>query len=57
MATELLSYNEFVGLMVIAIALGLKRVDLKKKVRTFSILLPYITQPYRYIHSPSMPRK
>jgi 26S proteasome regulatory subunit N7 len=32
-ATELLSYNEFVGLTVIANTLGLKRVDLKKKVR------------------------
>ena len=33
-ATELLSYNEFVGLTVIANTLGLKRVDLKKKVCT-----------------------
>jgi len=41
-ATELLSYNEFIGLTVIAIALGLKRVDLKKKVRTFCIFfVPY----------------
>jgi 26S proteasome regulatory subunit N7 len=39
-ATELLSYNEFVGLTVIANTLGLKRVDLKKKVRTFSIFCP-----------------
>ncbi|KIM37948.1 hypothetical protein M413DRAFT_20188 [Hebeloma cylindrosporum] len=31
-ATELLSYNEFVGLTVIANTLGLKRVDLKKKL-------------------------
>ena len=43
-ATELLSYNEFVGLTVIANTLGLKRVDLKKKVRGFSIfLIPYTT--------------
>jgi hypothetical protein len=34
-ATGLLSYNEFVGLTVIANTLGLKRVDLKKKVRAF----------------------
>jgi len=32
-ATELLSYNEFVGLTVIANTLGSKRVDLRKKVR------------------------
>jgi len=31
-ATELLSYNDFVGLTVIANTLGLKRVDLKKKL-------------------------
>jgi len=56
-ATELLSYNEFIGLTVIAIALGLKRVDLKKKVRTFCIFLSHITWPYAYIHSPLTPRK
>ena len=37
-ATELLSYNEFVGLTVIANTLGLKRVDLKKKVRACALL-------------------
>lgn len=31
-ATELISYNDFVTLTVIANALSLKRVDLKKKV-------------------------
>jgi len=36
-ATELLSYNEFVGLTVIANTLGLKRVDLKKKVLLFAL--------------------
>lgn len=40
-ATELLSYNEFVGLTVIANTLGLKRVDLKKKVRVFVFFVPY----------------
>jgi 26S proteasome regulatory subunit N7 len=30
--TELISYNDFVSLTVIANALALKRVDLKKKV-------------------------
>ena len=37
-ATELLSYNEFVGLQVISNTLGLKRVNLKKKVHIF---VPY----------------
>lgn len=32
-ASELISYNDFVALTVIANALTLKRVDLKKKVR------------------------
>jgi 26S proteasome subunit RPN7 len=36
-ATELLSYNDFVSLTVIAGALTLKRVDLKKKVRILII--------------------
>ena len=39
--TELLSYNEFVGLTVIANTLGLKRVDLKKKVCGFPFFSPY----------------
>ena len=34
-ATELLSYNDFVALTVIANTLSLKRVDLKKKVSLF----------------------
>lgn len=38
-ATELLSYNDFVALTVIASALTLKRVDLKKKVRWHSLRL------------------
>ena len=57
-ATELLSYNEFVGLTVIANTLGLKRVDLKKKVRGFSILyISHMPQPYACIHSSSTPQK
>jgi 26S proteasome regulatory subunit N7 len=36
-ATELLSYNDFVALTVIANTLSLKRVDLKKKVSPFLI--------------------
>jgi 26S proteasome regulatory subunit N7 len=31
-ATELISYNDFVGMTVIAGVLGLSRVELKKKV-------------------------
>ena len=37
-ATELLSYNDFVSLTVISGTLTLNRVDLKKKVRLFSII-------------------
>jgi len=37
-ATELLSYNDFVALTVIANTLSLKRVDLKKKVGPFCFL-------------------
>lgn len=37
-ATELLSYNDFVALTVIANTLTLKRVDLKKRVRHFGFL-------------------
>ena len=33
-ATELISYNNFVALTVVSNALALKRVDLKKKVRS-----------------------
>jgi hypothetical protein len=47
-ATELLSYTEFVGLTVIANTLGLKRVDLKKKVRAFFLFLSHIPRPYAY---------
>jgi hypothetical protein len=38
-ATELLSYDDFVGLTVVANALALKRVDLKKKVGWFFIIV------------------
>jgi hypothetical protein len=34
-ASELLPYNDFVALTVVAGALSLSRVDLKKKVRLF----------------------
>lgn len=35
-ATELVSYNDFVALTIIANTLTLQRVDLKKKVRYFA---------------------
>jgi 26S proteasome regulatory subunit N7 len=55
-ATELLSYNEFVGLTVIANTLGLKRVDLKKKVRTFSIFCPVYPSLTRTFAAHQRPR-
>lgn len=38
-ATELISYNDFVGMTVVAGVLGLSRVELKKKVRRDSFML------------------
>jgi 26S proteasome regulatory subunit N7 len=43
-ATELLPYNDFVALTVIANTLSLKRVDLKKKVKSLFTFFKNFTQ-------------
>jgi 26S proteasome regulatory subunit N7 len=55
-ATELVSYNDFVALTVIAGTLTLSRVDLKKKVCLYSVIFPPQRAPLlrlqlRLIHS------